>query len=525
MSRIFVLALAAAAALMTASLAGAFNPDVLVTNGSPPSPFSQNKQNEPALAVDANHPNVLVAGAERQHRHGGVQRRGRQHLPVHPGRRRLGRLLLVRLRHHVDAADLHGLERAQLPRAPSGPTPAAPPQVGPIGTLPWYYENGLVSDGDPAVAFGPRPGADGTSRWANGSRLYYANLTVEPRRHARRRQRSRASRRSRSRGRTTSQAAAAGTQDRLDAAGDRRRSRCRRRRSPTRSRSGPTTRRSSPFFGTVYVCWASFRGQETGRTPLPRRCIVGVSHDGGDTWSAAPDHGRGEQRPAKPDRRLHDPHGQQRQRLRVRHRNRLLARARSAFELMSVSTNGGSDWSTGSARRRAGHAAGRHRPGARPAGDRRRRGRAERPRAGAERRHRERRPDRRGRDQPDRDDLRQRRARDAARLLHRVDRRRRHMVDAAGDRDRGRPWLSTPHRRSRRTARTSTSSTTRSRRRISHDTHAPRALVGVVLHADTRRRPGRPAPSPSCIAALRVIRAGRARTTSRASSSATTSTR
>jgi hypothetical protein len=35
----------------------------LVTVGSPVSPFSQNKQNEPAVAIDANDPSVVVAGA------------------------------------------------------------------------------------------------------------------------------------------------------------------------------------------------------------------------------------------------------------------------------------------------------------------------------------------------------------------------------------------------------------------------------------------------------------------------------
>src|SRR5260370_36753217 len=37
--------------------------DVLVSHGSPPTPFPQNKQNEPALAADPNHPNILAAGS------------------------------------------------------------------------------------------------------------------------------------------------------------------------------------------------------------------------------------------------------------------------------------------------------------------------------------------------------------------------------------------------------------------------------------------------------------------------------
>src|SRR5512136_2551047 len=46
---------------LTASASGPV--DTLVNVGSPTTPFSQNKQNEPAIAVDANHPNVLVAGS------------------------------------------------------------------------------------------------------------------------------------------------------------------------------------------------------------------------------------------------------------------------------------------------------------------------------------------------------------------------------------------------------------------------------------------------------------------------------
>src|SRR2546428_11989303 len=41
---------------------------------------------------------------------------------------------------------------------------------------------------------------------------------------------------------------------------------------------------SSPFFGTVYVCWAAFRGEEISPNAVPAPLQVAVSHDGGDTW-------------------------------------------------------------------------------------------------------------------------------------------------------------------------------------------------------------------------------------------------
>ena len=60
---------AAALALLTPGLqpaTAAAPPDPLVSIGSPASPFSQNKQNEPAVAIDAHATNVMVAGANEE---------------------------------------------------------------------------------------------------------------------------------------------------------------------------------------------------------------------------------------------------------------------------------------------------------------------------------------------------------------------------------------------------------------------------------------------------------------------------
>ena len=100
-----------------------------------------------------------------------MRRRRSDDLPVHARRRVLRRLLLLRPR----ATWIQPTYTGWTARDCLGPAPCTP-HVGPIGTLPNYYEAGLVSDGDPAVAFGPRP-AERQLLLGNGSRLYYANLT------------------------------------------------------------------------------------------------------------------------------------------------------------------------------------------------------------------------------------------------------------------------------------------------------------------------------------------------------------
>src|SRR5512138_3193650 len=155
----------------------AFNPDTLITVGSPSTPFSQNKQNEPALAVDANHPNILVAGANDEIDMEACNAGNDTICPFTPGIGVSGIYFSFDSGTTWVQPSYTGLTARFCLGVVGNSDPDCTPQVGLIGTLPWYYENGLVSDGDPALAFGPVPGSNGEFSWDNGSRLYYANLT------------------------------------------------------------------------------------------------------------------------------------------------------------------------------------------------------------------------------------------------------------------------------------------------------------------------------------------------------------
>jgi hypothetical protein len=247
------------AALVLPGLAHAQTPEAKVSVAGPPTPYLPNAVNEPALAIDANHPQILAAGANDL----------------------------------VDSAPCNGSSCDLTPdigisgiyfSLDEGATWIQPTytgltaqngttHVGPIHTLPGYFENGMSSHGDPALAFGPKPGPGGFS-WANGSRLYYANLAFPLT------------------GQTPFMGPVAATVSRTDnvaaaAAND---------QSAWMdpvivTRQSNTTfsdkediwadnASSSPFFGNVYLCNTSFRSVSGPPEPI----VLSASSDGGNTW-------------------------------------------------------------------------------------------------------------------------------------------------------------------------------------------------------------------------------------------------
>jgi hypothetical protein len=251
--------LAVVAALAIPLAAGAQTTEAKVSVAGPTSPYLPNAVNEPALAIDANNPQVLAAGANDL----------------------------------VDSAPCNGSSCNLTPNIgisgiylslDEGATWIQPTytgltaqtgtaHIGPIHTLPGYLENGMSSHGDPALAFGPKPGPGGFS-WANGSRLYYANLAFPIPGQA---------------PFTGASAAVVSRTDNVAAAAANDQSAWMDPVIVTRQNAALLSDKediwadnatASRFFGNVYVCNTAFRS--AGGPPEP--IMLSASADGGSTW-------------------------------------------------------------------------------------------------------------------------------------------------------------------------------------------------------------------------------------------------
>ncbi|MDX6266354.1 MAG: hypothetical protein QOD70_1094 [Frankiales bacterium] len=341
MKKVWLVALMAMALSLAAGFpaATAADSDTRVSAGSPTTPFSQNKQNEPALAVDAHAPSVMVAGANEEIDMEACNAGDDTTCPFTPGVGVSGVYFSFDGGTTWTQPTYTGLTARDC-LGVVGPDPGCTTHSGPIGTLPGYYERGLVSDGDPAVAFGPRPDASGRFSWSNGSRLYYANLTSNL-------------------GATRSEQTFRGFEaiavSRTDDVGAAAAGSNSAWMSPVLiSKQSSTTfsdkeqiwadnASSSRYFGTVYACWASFVGQEKGNA-APAPLQAAVSHDGGATWTVRPVSAaanNNNRNPADGCTIRTDSAGN----AYVFGVGTSSSQGKQAFELMSVSTNGGSTWS------------------------------------------------------------------------------------------------------------------------------------------------------------------------------------
>jgi hypothetical protein len=254
-----------------------------VTEGSPTTPFPQNKQNEPSVAVNPIAPNIVAAGANDEIDLEACNVVSDNTCPFTAGVGVSGVYFSTTSGDTWHQPTYTGWTARTCLGVAGTSADTCAAHVGDIGTLPRYYENGLASDGDPAVAFGPKPGTDGSFSWSNGWRLYYANL---------------ASNFSAERSEANFKGFEAIAVSRLDdvnfaraVAGD---STAWRDPIVVSKQNGALfsdheqiavdDAASSPFFGNTYVCDAAFRGQEKSPNSAPAPIVLNSSSDGGETW-------------------------------------------------------------------------------------------------------------------------------------------------------------------------------------------------------------------------------------------------
>jgi hypothetical protein len=258
---------AASVLLAPGALATHALPDEEVTVGSNDAVMLQNKQNEPWVAINPVAPTMLAAGVNDNIDLEGCNNGADNTCPFTDGVGVSG----VYFKTGAGAwtqPTYSGYSFRSCVGVVGSTDSCTPTQPGPIGTLPLYFENRLVADGDPALAFGPKR-VGGAFTWANGARLYYANLTSNF--QAERNEELKgfegiAVSRTDNGGATwlapviASKQSGSAFSDKESIAAD--------------------DAQSSPFFGNVYVCYTAFGSVGGPREPI----FVARSSDGGDTW-------------------------------------------------------------------------------------------------------------------------------------------------------------------------------------------------------------------------------------------------